>query len=215
MDTYLLKGAKHNLIKTLREKGITDDRVLQAFEQVDRHLFLTQTFLWDEAYTDKALPIECGQTISAPSTVAFQTQLLEINSTDRILEIGTGSGFQAAVLYAMGAKVYTIERQALLYQQTKETFKRLHITPATFYGDGFRGLPEYAPFEKIIITCGAPQVPENLLKQLKINGIMVVPVGEHQQIMKRIIKKDEDRYEVDDFGDFKFVPMLKNTVYLK
>jgi protein-L-isoaspartate(D-aspartate) O-methyltransferase len=216
MDTYLLKGAKHNLINVLREKGITDECVLQAFDKVDRHLFLKQTFLWDErVYLDMALPIECGQTISAPSTVAFQTQLLEVSPTDRIMEIGTGSGFQAAILYAMGAKIYTIERQASLFQQAKKTFNQLHITPAIFYGDGFRGLPEYAPFEKIIVTCGAPQIPENLLKQLKINGIMVIPVGDNQQIMKRIIKKDENSYKEDDFGDFKFVPMLKNTVYLK
>jgi protein-L-isoaspartate(D-aspartate) O-methyltransferase len=216
MDTYLLKGAKHNLINVLREKGITDERVLQAFDKVDRHLFLRQTFLSDErAYLDMALPIECGQTISAPSTVAFQTQLLEVASSDRIMEIGTGSGFQAAILYAMGGQVYTIERQAQLFQQAKEAFNRLHITPAVFYGDGFRGLPEYAPFEKIIVTCGAPRVPENLLKQLKINGIMVIPVGDNQQKMKRIIKKDENTYEEEDFGDFKFVPMLQNTVYLK
>ena len=216
MDTYLLKGAKHNLINVLREKGITDERVLQAFDKVDRHLFLRQTFLMDErAYLDMALPIECGQTISAPSTVAFQTQLLEVTPSDRIMEIGTGSGFQTAILYAMGAQVYTIERQAQLFQQTKETFNRLQIRPAAFYGDGFRGLPEYAPFDKIIVTCGAPQIPENLLKQLKINGIMVIPVGDNQQTMKRIIKKEENTYEEEDFGDCKFVPMLQNRVYLK
>ncbi|MDR1346279.1 MAG: protein-L-isoaspartate(D-aspartate) O-methyltransferase [Bacteroidales bacterium] len=215
MNESLLKGAKHNLINALREKNIANEQVLQAFDKVDRHLFLQETFLYNEAYQDKALPIGCGQTISAPSTVAFQTQLLEVSSTDRIMEIGTGSGFQAAILFAMGAQVYTIERQADLFRQTKSLFERLRINPAVFYGDGFRGLPQFAPFEKIIVTCGAPHIPENLLKQLKINGIMVIPVGDSRQTMKRIVKTDETSYKVTDFGDFNFVPMLQSTVYLK
>jgi protein-L-isoaspartate(D-aspartate) O-methyltransferase len=215
MNEYLLRGAKHNLINALRERNIANDRVLQAFEKIDRHLFLQETFLYNEAYEDKALPIGCGQTISAPSTVAFQTQLLEIVPTDRIMEIGTGSGFQAAILAAMGAQVFTIERQADLFRQTKSLFERLHINLAVFYGDGFRGLPQYAPFEKIIVTCGAPYIPEGLLKQLKINGIMIIPVGDGRQTMKRIVKTDETSYEVTDFGDFNFVPMLQSTVYVK
>jgi protein-L-isoaspartate(D-aspartate) O-methyltransferase len=207
---YLLKGAKQKLISILREKGISDENVIAAFEKVDRHKFI-ESFMWDKAYEDIALKIKCGQTISQPFTVAFQSQLLQIEKGDKILEIGTGSGFQAAILSAMGAKVYTIERQEELYKETLKLLEEIDHKIFTFFGDGFEGIPQYAPYDKIIVTCGAPNIPLSLIHQLKINGLMMIPVGESSQKMIRITKTGEHDFTEEEFGDFVFVPMLKNT----
>ena len=207
---YLLKGAKQRLILGLREKGISDENVIVAFEKVDRHKFI-ESFMWDKAYLDIPLKIKCDQTISQPFTVAFQTQLLQIQKGDKVLEIGTGSGFQATILSAMGAKVYTIERQEGLFKDTSKFLEEIDHKIFTFFGDGFNGIPQYAPYDKIIVTCGAPNIPKSLLNQLKTNGIMVIPVGEDTQKMIRITKTDENNYTQEEFGNFIFVPMLKNT----
>ena len=214
VSIYILQGAKKSLIQWLREQGISDENVLQAFDKIERHKFIEDTILWDRAYENTPLPIGCNQTISQPITVAFQSQLLQIQKDDKVLEIGTGSGFQAAILSAMGAKVFTIERQIELFRKTRSLLtKTLQIPDIKFfYGDGFEGLPAKAPFDKIIVTCGAPNIPAKLLNQLKINGIMVIPVGENTQEMKRIIKISEDQYRDESFGEFKFVPMLQNMV---
>jgi protein-L-isoaspartate(D-aspartate) O-methyltransferase len=206
---YLLQGAKQRLISGLREKGITDENVITAFEKVDRHKFI-ESFMWDKAYLDIPLKIKCNQTISQPYTVAFQTQLLKINKGDKVLEIGTGSGFQAAILSAMGAKVYTIERQEELYRDTQKFLEEMDHKIFTFYGDGYKGLPQFAPYDKIIVTCGAPNIPQTLILQLKINGLMVIPVGSFSQKMIRVTKTDENNFIEEEFGDFIFVPMLKN-----
>ncbi len=210
-DSYLLKGAQKSLIEKLKLKGITDDNVLKAMSSVPRHLFI-ESFLWHKAYEDIPLPIYCEQTISQPYTVAFQSQLLEIKQGDKVLEIGTGSGYQAAILEQMGAKVFTIERQVELYERTKKMLHTLAPRTVIQHGDGFNGLPHYAPFNKIIVTCGAPNIPTNLLAQLSLNGIMVIPVGVGDQIMKKITKIDENNYKEEDFGTFIFVPMLENVV---
>ncbi|MCL2246870.1 MAG: protein-L-isoaspartate(D-aspartate) O-methyltransferase, partial [Lentimicrobiaceae bacterium] len=179
---YIFKGAKEQLILELRKKGISDEEVLAAFEKVDRHKFI-ESFMWDKAYWDQPLKIKCNQTISQPFTVAFQTQLLQVQKNDKVLEIGTGSGFQAAILSAMGAKVYTIERQEGLYRDTSKLLEEIDHKIFTFFGDGFNGIPKYAPYDKIIVTCGAPNIPLSLINQLKINGLMVIPVGENAQKM--------------------------------
>ena len=210
-DNYLLLGAKKRLIEELRQKGITDENVLQAFDKVERHRFV-ESFLWDRAYDDVALKLLNGQTISHPFTVAFQSQLLEVSRGMKVLEIGTGSGFQAAILYAMGAKVYTIERQIALFKQTKPLLDKLAPSVVTYYGDGFKGWPQFAPYDRVIVTCGAPEVPQALLDQLKPGGIMVIPVGVESQIMKKIVKISDTEYEENDFGDCLFVPMLKERV---
>lgn len=202
--------ARKNLIETLIQKGITDTNVLEAFDKVKRHLFV-ESFLWDHAYKDEAIKLPNKQTISRPHTVAFQSQLLEVKKGDKILEIGTGSGFQAAILSSMEATVYSIERQMELFAKTKTLLEKLDNKILLFCRDGFQGLPKFAPFDKIIVTCGAPFVPSALLDQLKINGKIVIPVGEESQIMKRITKIESDKYETEDFGNFTFVPMLKNT----
>jgi protein-L-isoaspartate(D-aspartate) O-methyltransferase len=204
-----LQGSRRGLITILKNKGIYDDSVLNAFDNVERHLFV-ESFLWPHAYEDIALQIHCDQTISQPYTVAFQSQLLQVRKGDKILEIGTGSGFQAAILSAMGAKVYSIERQYDLYRRTKKLLENIDYKIITIFGDGFEGLEKYAPYDKMIVTCGAPNVPVTLLNQLKIGGVIVIPVGETSQVMKRITKIDEDSYQEEQFGDFVFVPMLKN-----
>jgi protein-L-isoaspartate(D-aspartate) O-methyltransferase len=206
---YLLQGAKQRLIATLREKRISDEKVLAAFEKVDRHNFI-ESWQRDKAYDDRPLKIHCGQTISQPSTVAFQTQLLQIEKGDKVLEIGTGSGYQAAILSAMGAKVYTIERQEKLYKDTSELLEKIDYKIFTFFGDGFDGVSQYAPYDKILVTCGAPNIPTALINQLKINGLMVIPVGNNTQTMFRITKTSENDYIEEEFGNFTFVPMLKN-----
>ena len=203
------------MVESLREKGFSDKRVLEAMDAVPRHLFL-ETMLDREAYKDMALPINCGQTISQPSTVAFQTELLEVAEGMKVLEVGTGSGYQTAVLCAMGAKVFTIERQKELFDETKKRIQTLGIRGAKcFLGDGYKGLPEYGPFDRIIITCGAPEVPSELMKQLKAGGVMVIPVGGEHQEMIRIVKmgESEEEWLQQRYGDCKFVPMRKRLDY--
>lgn len=213
-DNYLLLGAKKRLIDELRQKGITDENVLNAFDKVERHRFV-ESFLWDRAYENKALKLVNGQTISHPYTVAFQSQLLKVQQGDKVLEIGTGSGFQAAILSEMGGRVFSVERQQQLYVKAKKLLEKLDDRIAVFYGDGFQGYPRFAPYSKIIVTCGAPEVPPALLEQLMIGGIMVIPVGDASHTMKRITKIDDDQYEEETFGDFLFVPMLKERVSVK
>lgn len=208
IDNYRHKGLRKKLVETIRFKGIKDEKVLKAIEEIPRHYFMDSSFL-EFAYQDKAFPIGSGQTISQPYTVAFQTELLEVKKGEKILEIGTGSGYQACVLAKLGAKVFSIERQKKLYQKTKEFLPKVGFRIKTFYGDGFKGLPAFQPFDKIIITAGAPHIPEDLLKQLKVGGIMVIPEGEGEiQVMKRIIKKAKDDFEIQDHGTFRFVPLL-------
>lgn len=201
---------RKNLVEGLRGKGINNERVLQAIGEVPRHLFMDNAFL-EMAYQDKAFPIEAGQTISQPYTVAYQSQLLLPEKGMKVLEIGTGSGYQASVLYKMGAKVYSIERHKVLFSKTQKLLSDLGYSIKTFYGDGFKGLPSYAPFDRIIITCGAREVPPELLKQLTKGGIMVIPLGpENEQVMTTILKKSETEYETITFDRFRFVPMLEH-----
>lgn len=210
-DNYRHKGLRKQLVDLLRTKGITDEAVLSAINEVPRHIFLDSSFV-ELAYQDKAFPIGSGQTISQPHTVAFQTQLLQVERGMKVLEIGTGSGYQACVLAAMGAKVFTIERQRNLYFKTKEILDQLPFRVKTFLGDGFDGLPTYAPFVRIIITAGAPNVPESLIEQLKTGGIMVIPLDDTEnegQTMMRITKMEDGTLKKEAFGGFKFVPMLK------
>ena len=210
-QNFLLLGHKKRMIEQLRQKGISDENVLAAFDKIERHLFL-ESILWPQAYEDVALKLTTDQTISKPSTVAFQSQLLEIRKGHKVLEIGTGSGFQAAILYAMGAKVYTIERQYQLFIPTKKLLDKIAPSIITYYGDGFKGYPKFAPYDRIIVTCGAPNVPQALLDQLAIGGIMVIPVGVESQIMKKIVKISDTEYEEEDFGDCVFFLMLKERV---
>ena len=210
-DNYLLLGAKKKLIEELRQKGITDERVLAAFDKVERHRFV-ESFLWDKAYENKALKLMNGQTISHPYTVAFQSQLLQVQPGDKVLEIGTGSGFQAAILSAMGARVFSVERQQQLHLSAKRLLEKLDDRIVLYYGDGFQGYPKFAPYSKIIVTCGAPEVPAALLQQLAVGGIMVIPVGDESHTMKRIVKVNNNQYDEETFGDFLFVPMLKERV---
>ena len=208
-DSYRHKGLRKKLVDTVREKGIKDENVLEAINRVPRHFFLDSAFL-DVAYVDKAFPIGEGQTISQPYTVAYQTELLQIQKNDKVLEIGTGSIYQATILAEMGAKVFTIERQKGLFDKTKDfIFKSRYPALKFFYGDGFEGLPTFAPFDKVIITAGAPFIPPKLVQQLKPRGIMVIPVdeGEHQRML-RITKNEDGSYEEEAFQNFSFVPML-------
>ncbi|MBP3254595.1 MAG: protein-L-isoaspartate(D-aspartate) O-methyltransferase [Bacteroidales bacterium] len=208
-DTLLLQGMRAKLVLLLKEKGITDQKVLDSIGKVPRHLF-TDRSLERIAYEDRSLEILCSQTISQPSTVAFQTQLLNIKNRDKVLEIGTGSGYQTAVLYNLTSRIYTIERQKSLYENARKVFDMLNIHPQCFFGDGYLGLPGFAPFDKILVTCGAPQVPQNLINQLKTGGMMVIPVGENSHTMYRITKVSDHELKSETFGDYKFVPMLKN-----
>jgi len=210
IETYRTKGLRKQLVGTIQKKGIKDEAVLMAILAVPRHLFMESSFL-EFAYEDKPFPIGSGQTISQPYTVAFQTELLEVEKGDKILEVGTGSGYQASILIEMGAKVYTIERQRKLYLKTKELFGKLNYRPKKIaFGDGYKGLPAYAPFNKIIVTAGAPYVPQPLLEQLKPGGILVIPVGDDVQNMKRIIKMNDTKFVEEDHGLFRFVPLLNN-----
>lgn len=208
-DTWRHKGMRTKLVETLRNKGISDENVLKAIEEVPRHFFMDTAFD-DIAYQDRAFPIGEGQTISQPYTVAYQTQLLEIKPFDKVLEIGTGSGYQASILAEMGARVFTIERQKKLYDSFRDFFLQSNYpTIKFFYGDGYEGLPTYAPFDKIIVTAAAPYIPNKLQEQLKIGGYMVVPIGGREgQRMFRIIKKGENSYENEIYDNFSFVPML-------
>ncbi len=209
-DTYRHKGLRKKLIDSLRGKGITNERVLEAMMNIPRHYFL-DTALDHIAYADRAFPIAEGQTISQPYTVAYQTQLLEVEPYDKILEIGTGSAYQASVLAEMGANVFTIERQKKLFELNKEfIFKRKYPNIKFFYGDGFEGLPTFAPFDKILITAAAPYIPPRLLDQLKTGGKMVIPLDDDgMQRMKRITKNEDGSIEEETFSNFSFVPMLK------
>lgn len=209
-DNYRHKGLRKMLVDSLREKGINDERVLQAMEKVPRHLFLDSSFL-EFAYQDKAFPIGSGQTISQPYTVAFQTQLLKVSPGDKILEIGTGSGYQACILVEMGAKVYTIERQKNLFDKTKEFLPKIGYNPKMFYGDGYKGLPPFAPFDKMIITAAAPEIPRNLIQQLKVGGILIIPLGPQDvQTMYTVEKTSESEIRQVEHSKFRFVPMLGN-----
>lgn len=210
-EYYDLLGAKALLIKLLKNKGISDPNVIKAFEKVDRHLFL-ESYQWYRAYLDIAIAIDNGQTISQPYTVAFQSQLLNVQKGNRILEIGTGSGYQAAILDAMGARVFTIERHLDLHRRAKLLLDQIAPKIILEYGDGFLGIPEFAPYDNIIVTCGAPEIPPALLKQLKPGGIMVIPFGEEKQKMLKIIKTDSDNIEIQEYGDFVFVPMLQDKM---
>lgn len=208
-DGYVEQGMRRQLVQYLREKGIIDEKVLEAIGKIPRHLFVDSA-LKELAYKDMALRIAADQTISQPYTVAFQTQMLQIKKGDKVLEIGTGSGYQAAVLQEVGAKVFSIERQKELFDKTKIFLNKLGYTPKMVYGDGFKGLPGYAPFHKIIITAAAPKVPEDLLNQLAPGGLMSIPYGEGEsQKMFLIEKKLDGQLVKTEMGDFKFVPMLQ------
>lgn len=209
-DSYRHKGLRNQLVNVLKEKGITDERVLAAIMAIPRHYFMDSAF--DKiAYEDKAFPIAEGQTISQPYTVAYQSQLLEIKPYEKILEIGTGSGYQAIVLAEMGAQVFTIERQKKLFEEHKRFVLRPKYHQIKyFYGDGFEGLPTYGPFDKVIITAAAPFIPPKLIQQLKTGGKMVIPVGEgNVQRMLRLTKQSDGSYTEETFSNFSFVPMLE------
>jgi len=208
-DTYRHKGLRKKLIDILKDKGITDQNVLAAMMNIPRHYFLDSA-LDEIAYEDRAFPISEGQTISQPYTVAYQTQLLQVKPNDKILEIGTGSIYQATVLAEMGAKVFTIERQKKLFEKTKQfVFKSQYPNLKFFYGDGYEGLPTYAPFDKVLITAAAPFIPPKLVEQLKTGGKMVIPVDEdHHQRMLRITKNEDGTFTEEAFDNFSFVPML-------
>ncbi len=209
-DTLKHRGMRNKLADTLIVKGIMDQRVINAIRNIPRHLFLDSGFE-DHAYQDKAFPIGAEQTISQPYTVAFQTELLQIKPNDKILEIGTGSGYQTAVLLHLKAKVYSIERQLELYKKTNLFFEKMGYRPKkTIFGDGYKGLPDEAPFDGIIVTAGAPQVPKPLLEQLKIGGRLVIPVGLDEQLMTLYVRKSEKEFEKKEMGTFRFVPLLEN-----
>jgi protein-L-isoaspartate(D-aspartate) O-methyltransferase len=208
-DSFRHKGLRHRLVREIEKKGITDKNVLEAIGRVPRHLFMDSSFV-NMAYKDQAFPIGQGQTISQPYTVAVQTSLLDVKPGDRILEIGTGSGYQAAVLHEMGASVFSIERQKRLYQKTSRLLASIGYKDIRlFLGDGYEGLLAFAPFDKIIVTAAVDEVPSTLLMQLKIDGMLVVPLGERSQTMTRIKRLSDDDFEKETFGEFAFVPMLK------
>lgn len=206
------QGQRNKLVRKLIEKGIRDQAVLRAIAMVPRHLLIDSSFE-EHAYEDKAFPIAAGQTISHPFTVAFQTELLCVDPSHHILEIGTGSGYQASVLHQMGCKVFSIERQKELFDITRQIMPKLGYNFLMKYGDGFQGLPTYAPFDRIIVTAGAPDIPPLLLEQLRNGGRMVVPVGDTQQIMKLVVKSESGEVSVTEFGEFRFVPMLAQRDY--
>lgn len=201
---------RNKLADSVAAKGIKDKKVIDAIRSIPRHLFMDSSFE-DHAYQDKPFPIAADQTISQPYTVAFQTELLDVLPGQKVLEIGTGSGYQTAVLLHLKTKVYTIERQRELFKKTNIFFKKMGYRPKkVVFGDGYKGLPEHAPFDRIIVTAGAPEVPKKLLSQLKIGGKMVIPVGEDNQVMMRITRKTETEFEREAFGNFRFVPLLED-----
>lgn len=209
IDTYRHKGLRKGLVEELKKKGIENEQVLAAIGKIPRHLFIADSAFIEKAYEDKAFPIGEGQTISQPFTVAYQSQLLDIQKRDHVLEIGTGSGYQSAVLLELGAKVFTIERQKILFEKTKKFLPGLGYNPKFFYGDGSKGIPSFAPYNKIIVTAGAPFVPESLLAQLKIGGKLIIPVGDDKtQKMITVFKVDENQYESTEHDNFRFVPLL-------
>jgi protein-L-isoaspartate(D-aspartate) O-methyltransferase len=206
-DDYRHKGLRKRLVEELREKGIRDEKVLAAIGEVPRHVFLDDAFL-EYAYQDRAFPIDAGQTISQPYTVARQTALLEVSKGHHVLEIGTGSGYQAAVLSRMRARTVSVERQKKLYEKARYILETYGFKVRCFFGDGYEGAPSFAPFDRILVTCGAPEVPKGLLEQLKPGGIMVVPVGNEEQRMIRVDKREDGTLLESDHGPFHFVPML-------
>lgn len=209
-DTTRHQGKRRQLVQLLNDKGITNEGVLNAIGTIPRHFFMDSGFE-HHAYQDKAFPIGAEQTISQPYTVAFQSELLEVKKGDKILEIGTGSGYQTAVLCALGAKVFSIERQQELYKKTKLFLMRLGYRPRHLsFGDGYKGLPEYAPYDGIIVTAGAPFVPKPLLAQLKIGGKLIIPVGDDPQVMTRFIRTSSSQFEKKEYGEFRFVPLLED-----
>ncbi|MCK8524017.1 protein-L-isoaspartate(D-aspartate) O-methyltransferase [Aquimarina sp. D1M17] len=209
-DTLRHAGQRKQLVDVLIQKGIKDKAVLSAINKIPRHLFMDSSFE-DHAYQDKAFPIAADQTISQPYTVAFQSELLQVKNGDKVLEIGTGSGYQTAVLCELGTKVYSIERQKELFKKTKLFLSKLGYRPKHLsFGDGYKGLVEHAPYKAIIVTAGAPYVPKSLLSQLEIDGRLVIPVGEDVQIMTLFIRKSETQFEKHEFGEFRFVPLLEN-----
>ncbi len=210
-DTYRHKGLRYRLVKELQEKGIKDKNVLNAIGKVPRHLFIESGFV-NFAYQDKAFPIGAGQTISQPYTVAFQSQLLELTPGEKVLEIGTGSGYQAAVLIEMGADLFTIERQSELYKKTVKLLQNMGYNANFYLGDGYKGLPAFTPFDKILITAGAPFIPKDLLLQLKQGGSLIIPLGDKEQIMTKIVRIDETEFEQTEYGKCAFVPMLEGVV---
>jgi len=209
-DSFKHKGLRQQLVKTIKEKGIKDEKVLEAIGKIPRHLFMDSGFI-DHAYQDKPFPIAANQTISQPYTVAYQTELLQVKKGDKILEIGTGSGYQAAVLIELGAKLYSIERQQELFKKTSKFLPKLgYRAKKLVFGDGYIGLKEEAPFDGIIVTAGAPFVPKPLLNQLKIGGRLVIPVGDDVQTMTLFIRKGEKEFEKHEHGSFRFVPLLED-----
>ncbi len=213
-DTLRHQGMRNKLVEGLKIKGIRNPQILEAIKTVPRHLFMESTFI-NFAYKDQAFPIGAGQTISQPYTVAFQTQLLQIEKNDKILEVGTGSGYQAAVLMELGAKVFTIERQKELYVKVQNFLPEIGYSPAIFFGDGYKGLPNLAPFDKILVTAGATSIPDNLKKQLKIGGRLVIPVGNSKRQEMIVITRVSDiEFKSEKHGGFVFVPLLKGTVNL-
>lgn len=211
-DNFEARGRRQKLVDSLRVKGINNKEVLDAINRVPRHQFMDNAFL-HHAYQDKAFPISSGQTISQPYTVAFQSDLLGVKARDKVLEIGTGSGYQAAVLIEMGAKVYTIERHRSLFEKAQKLLAKLSYDCHCFFGDGYAGKPNYGPFDAILITAAAPEIPDILLQQLKIGGRLVVPVGGgNSQVMKMVVRKGKEDFETSDHGLFAFVPLLNGVV---
>lgn len=209
-DTLKHRGMRNKLAELLAKKGITDKKVLDAIRSIPRHLFMDSSFE-GHAYQDKAFPIAANQTISQPYTVAFQTELLDVKAGHKILEIGTGSGYQTAVLLTLNAKVYTIERQLELFKKTQLFFDKMGYRPKKLiFGDGYKGLPDEAPFDGIIVTAGAPEVPKALMSQLKIGGKLIIPVGDEDQIMTVFTRNSEKEFEKEELGIFRFVPLLEN-----
>jgi protein-L-isoaspartate(D-aspartate) O-methyltransferase len=201
---------RNHLAQILIDKGIVDRKVLDAIREIPRHLFMDSSFE-GHAYQDKAFPIAANQTISQPYTVAFQTELLQLGPDQKVLEIGTGSGYQTAVLLHLKVKVYTIERQHELFKKTNLFFKKMGFRPKKFiFGDGYKGLPEHAPFDRIIVTAGAPEVPKALLSQLKVGGRLVIPIGFEDQIMTLYVRSSEKEFKKTEYGSFRFVPLLEN-----
>jgi protein-L-isoaspartate(D-aspartate) O-methyltransferase len=213
VDKYREQGARKKLVVLLRERGISDEGVLHAIGKVPRHFFFDETF-WNQAYKDIAFPIGDGQTISQPYTVAYQTELLHIQKGDKVLEIGTGCGYQTCVLSELGAKVFTIERQENLFRRTIQVLPKMGYHPQFFLGDGSMGIAEQAPYDKIIVTAGAPLVPEILLKQLKLGGILVIPVGDaNEQKMVTVLRVSETEFEKIVLDTFRFVPLLGDQAW--
>lgn len=211
IDSFKHKGMRRKLVEDLQKKGIVDKKVIEALLLIPRHFFFDSSFL-EFAYQDKAFPIGAGQTISQPYTVAFQTQLLEVKKGHKILEIGTGSGYQTAVLCSVGARVYSVERQKELFIKAKKDLDTLGYSPALFFGDGYKGLPAYAPFDGALVTCGAPFLPEKLVEQVKVGGRIVIPIGDDgKQVMYRYTKNADGSLREEEFGDFAFVPMLEKV----